>query len=98
MGKSSASRTLTLAIRCGANLLPVKGLIYAMSHAKASRHVGGSTKAGAAESSRRMSKQLKELSEFATDLQKMREVSGSELYKHIKLATIAYEISYLHLR
>lgn len=37
-----------------------------------------------------MSKQLKELSIFATDLQKMREVSGSELYKHIKLATIAY--------
>jgi hypothetical protein len=86
----SASKTLSLAIRCGANLLPVKGLLYAMSHAKSSRHVTGSSKATAAESVKKMSKYMKELSEFATGLQTMHDVSGSELYKQIKTATTSY--------
>ncbi|MFI5412488.1 MAG: hypothetical protein ACHQX1_01200 [Candidatus Micrarchaeales archaeon] len=87
---TSASKTLSLAIRCGANLLPVKGLLYAMAHAKSSRHVTGSSKSGAAETQRKLAKYMKELATLATDLQSMKEVSGSELYRHIRLATISY--------
>ncbi len=79
-----------MAIRCGANLLPVKGLLYAMAHAKSSRHVAGSSKHGSAAAVRKLSAQMKELSEFATALQRMRQFSGSELYKNIKLATVSY--------
>ncbi len=86
----SASRALSLAIRCGANLLPVKGLLYAMAHAKASRHVSGSSKKGTGESLRKLSRQIRELAEVATQLQKMEDMGGSELYKAIKLAVIAY--------
>lgn len=87
---TSASRTLSLAIRCGANLLPVKGLLYAMAHASSSRHVTNSSKASGAGTVRKMSKTAKELAGLATDLQKMREVTGSDLYRQIKGATTAY--------
>ncbi len=86
---TSASR-LSLAIKCGANLLPVKGLLYAMAYAKASGHIVHSTKPGADEALRKMSKQMRELALLASDLQKMKATSGSELYKNIKLATISY--------
>ncbi len=61
-----------------------------MAYAKASGHVVHSSKQGSDEALKKMSKQMRELSLFATDLQKMKSVGGSELYKSIKLATIAY--------
>jgi hypothetical protein len=86
---ASASR-LSLAIKCGANLLPVKGMLYAMAYANASGHVSRSTRRGADEARGKMSKQMKELALLASDLQRLRAASGSELYKGIKLAVISY--------
>ena len=86
----SAARALSLAIRCGANLLPLKGLLYAMAHAKASRHVTGSSKEQVRISLRRLNRQMKELAMLADDLQSMKDISGEELHKGIKRATATY--------
>ena len=79
-----------MAIKCGANLLPIKGLLYAMAHAKASRHVTGASKEKARIALRRLSKQMKALMMLADDLQKLKEISGEELYREIKRATELY--------
>lgn len=79
-----------MAIRCGANLLPVKGLLYAMAHAKASRFVTGSSKQDVQISVRKLAKYIQELTDLAVDLQKMQEVSGSSLHREIRLAVMAY--------
>ncbi len=86
----SAVKNLIVAIMCGANLLPVKGLIYAMSHARASRYVSSSQGKQAQANMKRLSKNLKELSLTATDLQKLQEVSGTALHRLIKNSTSSY--------
>ncbi len=86
----TALKTLSLAIRCGANLLPVKGMLYAMSHAKASRYVTGSQKQEVHASLQRMGRYIRELSLLASDLQRMREVSGTTFHRQLRLATISY--------
>lgn len=85
-----ATITLSLAIRCGANLLPLKGLIYAIAHARASRHVVHTRKENAQIALRRMAKYMSVLTAMANDLQKMKEVDGKDLYEALRAAVLAY--------
>ena len=65
-------------------------MLYAMSHARASRYVTGSQKQEVHAALQRMGKYTRELSLLATDLQRMREVSGTAFHRQLRLATIAY--------
>ncbi|MCL5430368.1 MAG: hypothetical protein M1504_02730 [Candidatus Marsarchaeota archaeon] len=82
--------TLVSAIRCGANLIPVKGLIYALSHAKANRHVAGSTRKAVKESVKNLNKSMKDLTTMSDDLRSMKDVTGVELNECIRSATASY--------
>ncbi len=77
-------------IRCGANLLPVKGLIYALLHAKANEHIKRTKDPRARAGIQRLSRHIGELNKMSDDLQHMKDVDPMILYRSIKLAIAAY--------
>ena len=86
----SVSSITPKAIRSGANLLPVKGLIFAMAYAVINDHVSRSRSSEVAASMQKVSKQLKELMKLANDLQGAKDVSSIALYQSMKHSIAAY--------
>lgn len=86
----SASALNSKSIRSGANLLPIKGLIFAMAYAMINDHVSRSRSKDVASSMQRVSKYLKELMKLANELQRSGDVSSTALYASIRHAIIAY--------
>ncbi len=84
----SVSRNVSASIKCGANLLPVKGLIYALSHARAKCVKRG--KENSSINVYKLARYIKELTDMARDLQRYQDVNPDILYRKLRGATIAY--------